>query len=31
MLRTVVVEAMKGFAPPSEVYTSIDVDPWDMQ
>jgi primosomal protein N' (replication factor Y) len=31
ILRTVVMEAKKGFSPPSEVYTSVDVDPWDMQ
>jgi primosomal protein N' (replication factor Y) len=30
-LREIVVDAMKGFAPPEGIYCSVDVDPWDMQ
>jgi primosomal protein N' (replication factor Y) (superfamily II helicase) len=31
VLRAVVADALKGFTPPSEVFCSVDVDPWDMQ
>ncbi len=31
VLKAVVTDAVKGFAPPSEIRWAIDVDPWDMQ
>jgi primosomal protein N' (replication factor Y) len=30
-LKEVVNHALKGFAPPEDIYWSVDVDPWDMQ
>jgi primosomal protein N' (replication factor Y) len=31
VLKEVVNHALKGFAPPNDIYCSVDVDPWDMQ